>query len=202
MTSIQIRFAETRRDLEAIYRFRYSVYVEEMNRPQRYADHAEGRIVDPLDSHGRTIGAWLGGRVVGTIRVNLLSEGPAGEYQHLYELESLSPEERRKVSITTQGMVENKLRGTALSLRLGCAAYRHALSNGVYTDFLDCNAHLVSYFLRLGYRIHRTNVHHPEYGEITILRLATRDFQYLKKIRSPFFKILQKNLEAIRSPVP
>ena len=56
---IELRRVTTSADCEAIYRFRYSVYVEEMNRPQRYANHEYKRISDPLDDQfARLYGAW------------------------------------------------------------------------------------------------------------------------------------------------
>ena len=42
--------ADTDEDREAVYRFRYSVYVEEMGRYQDTADHEGKRLVDPTTS--------------------------------------------------------------------------------------------------------------------------------------------------------
>ena len=44
--------------LDALYAFWYRIYVEEMARPQKYADHATRRIRDPLDDRGYNIVAW------------------------------------------------------------------------------------------------------------------------------------------------
>ena len=40
MTEIEIRTADTDEEREAVYRFRYAVYVEEMGRYRATADHA------------------------------------------------------------------------------------------------------------------------------------------------------------------
>jgi hypothetical protein len=52
---MNISRAQTTAELEAVYRFRYSVYVEEMNRTQRYADHELKQIKDPLDDFGHIL---------------------------------------------------------------------------------------------------------------------------------------------------
>ncbi len=39
MSQITIRLAETAKNREKLFRFRYEVYVEEMRRLQKHADH-------------------------------------------------------------------------------------------------------------------------------------------------------------------
>ena len=46
---MQIRQAETTRELKAVYHFRYKIYIEEMQRKQQYVDHEDRMIIDPLD---------------------------------------------------------------------------------------------------------------------------------------------------------
>ena len=45
----EVGLAETDEQKEAVYRFRYTVYVEEMGRYQGSADHAGRRLVEPED---------------------------------------------------------------------------------------------------------------------------------------------------------
>lgn len=69
--AIDVRIATTPEELEAVYRFRYRVYVEEMNRQERYADHDRKRIEEPMDAENTIIGAFKDGQVVGTVRLHL-----------------------------------------------------------------------------------------------------------------------------------
>ena len=46
---LTIRQAETNKDRERVFRFRYEIYVEEMQRPQIYADHAARTVAEPFD---------------------------------------------------------------------------------------------------------------------------------------------------------
>ena len=67
----EVGLAETDEQKEAVYRFRYSVYVEEMGRYQGSADHAGRRLVEPDDDQ-----SWIfyaradDGEVVGTARLS------------------------------------------------------------------------------------------------------------------------------------
>src|SRR5712691_857618 len=68
--SIPIRLVSDPDELEAIYRFRYRIYVEEMNRRQFHADHFARRIEDPLDHSGYNFAAFQDDEVVGVLRGN------------------------------------------------------------------------------------------------------------------------------------
>ena len=80
-----IRRAETAADLEKLYRFRYAVYVEEMGRPQRYADHGRKRIEEPLDAPAANFIALKDEEVVGCVRWNGGQDTDFGEYVDLDE---------------------------------------------------------------------------------------------------------------------
>ena len=66
--SYTIRPARTTREREAIFNLRYRIYVQEMQRPQKDADHHRQRIEDALDDHSVLYGAWVGEAIIGTIR--------------------------------------------------------------------------------------------------------------------------------------
>ena len=189
---LDIRLASTAADLRAVYRFRYAVYVEEMNRPQKHADHESKLIIDSLDvPSAYVLAAWDAGELVGTVRNNFLRSCDIGEYARQYALTGFSPEFLAAASITTRLMVHPRYRCTTLATRLSCAAYRGGLERGITTDFIDCNRHLVGYFAGLGYRRHRDNLVHPEYGVVTVMRLDLTDHSHLEAIRSPFRRTLR-----------
>jgi GNAT superfamily N-acetyltransferase len=168
---------------EEVYRFRYDIYVREMRRTQRTADHADGRIVDPLDEGGTLLAALdAAGRVIGTLRGNMFHEPAAREYERLYELE-LSDRRRRITSLTTRLMIAPSYRGSGLALALARARFRSGVDSGTALDYIDCNDHLVPVFSRLGYRELR-RVAHPDYGLVTVM-MCPADPRYLAAIGSP-----------------
>jgi len=193
---VEIREARTPELREAVFRFRYDIYVREMARSQKDADHARGRIEDALDASAVLLAARdsATGLVTGTVRANVLGDGSIGTYGEIYRLDGLSSDERRATSITTRLMVERTRRGTVLAARLASALYECALDRGVEVDYCDCNAHLVPFFSHLGYRPLRM-VAHPEYGHVTVMRLDIQDLPHLRRVDSPFAAVYERRTQ-------
>lgn len=190
---LTVELVKDEADLEKVYRFRYEIYVEEMNRRQHYADHQRRRIVDPLDKHGDVFAMWDGDEVVGTVRVNLLRHDSLDEYRQLYGILGLTPEELNVSSISTRLMLAPHLRKTKASLLLAAAALEHFAQNKVRFDYCDCNDPVRGFFEQIGYRaVHRS--HHPEYGDVSVMRLDLEDTIYLETINSPLNGERQRNI--------
>lgn len=184
-------------DLETVYRFRYAIYVEEMRRPQKHANHVSKTICDPLDvSAAIVIAAWEGPDVVGTVRTNLLMSSDVFEYFEQYALSTLPCDLIATTSVTTRLMIHPRYRGTTLATRLSCEVYRVGLARGIEQDFIDCNSHLVNYFTHLGYRPHRSDLIHAEYGPVTVMRLDLHDVDHLERMRSPFARVRRRWVES------
>lgn len=183
-----------------IFRFRYDIYVREMARPQKDADHLHGRVEDPLDAFAVLLAAvdHSTGLVVGTVRANVLGDGDIGLYGDLYGLAALSTVQRRATSITTRLMVERTKRGSAVGVRLASALFAHGIARGVETDYIDCNAPLVPFFEHLGYRPLRL-IEHPDYGPVTLMRIDIGDRAYLRRVGSPLAAVPDR---AYARPVP
>lgn len=160
---------------EAVFRFRYDIYVREMRRRQKDADHDRGRVEDALDRTAVLLAARdsASGRIVGTARANVVAHADLGVYERLYGLDTLNAAERGATSITTRFMVERERRGTTLVVQLARALFARGVSAGVTTDYIDCNEPLVPFFARLGYEPLRP-IEHPDYGVVQLMRLAVR----------------------------
>lgn len=188
-----IRLASTEEDRLAVYRFRYEIYVEEMHRKQLYANHERRIVEDPIDWPSSRLFVATDTKtnaVIGTVRTNYLRGGSVQGYETLYRL-SESSEHRDAVSITTRLMTDSKYRRTKLAVSLAEATYLQALQDGIREDYIDCNPHLISFFERLGYRLSHS-VDHPEYGEVSVMRLHLRDRSHLEAKKSPFLPILDR----------
>ena len=75
----KVQVAETEAQREAIYRLRYDIYVEEMNRYGSTADGENRRLVEPDDDWSRLYLAAEGEDIVGTMRLTWGGDGPFGE---------------------------------------------------------------------------------------------------------------------------
>jgi GNAT superfamily N-acetyltransferase len=190
---IEIRMAQTQSDADAIFRLRYEVYVEELKRSQRYADHAERTVAEPLDRTGNLFCAFENGRVVGTVRTNYASKCDLGEYEELYAMASASAGQHpQSTSITTKLLVSAEHRNSSLGYQLAVATYQTALNDGIEYDFVDVYPARIPFFERLGYRIHRPAVSHAEYGAVVVMSLAIRDEFHFRKVGSPFLAYLTR----------
>ncbi|PAY19045.1 hypothetical protein CKO51_12900 [Rhodopirellula sp. SM50] len=184
---MEIRLAKTAIELSEVYRFRYSIYVLEMNRPQRYADHSQRSIRDSLDDFGHTLVAYEHGAIVGTLRIKFLRDGSVGEYDDFYGLGSLSEQQRVSTSITTRLMIAKEFRSGTLAVKLSKAVFQFAQQHAIQTDFIDCNPPLDKFFFRMGHKRVR-EISHPEYGDVVVMKLDLADQAYLRSIKSPFAK--------------
>ena len=86
--AFKVGVAETADEKEAVYRFRYSVYVEEMGRYQGSADHAGRRLAEAEDERSWIYYARDGDELVGTAR---LSWGANGFSDRQVEEYSITP---------------------------------------------------------------------------------------------------------------
>ncbi len=85
---LTIGIAQTAEERDAVYRFRYSVYVEEMGRYRGSADHDGHRLSDPEDEWSWIAYARDGDEVVATTR---LTWGGAGFSPRQIEQYGLAP---------------------------------------------------------------------------------------------------------------
>lgn len=195
---VVIKIAESESELLKLYQFRYSIYVEEMNRPQHDANHDEKIIRDSLDPAALNLIAIEKDEVVGAFRVNLASRGSLGGYDQFYEMPRYSGGSPA-VSIATRFMVASRYRQSNLAVSLCVAAFEIGLINGVDYCFMDCNDHLVLFFERMGFAEYAGVRNHKEYGDVHRMRLHLREGSRLEALGSPFYASYQQWGE-LRSP--
>ncbi len=185
-------------ELDRLYRFRYAIYVEEMHRPQLYANHENHTIVDPLDSMALNLVGLCGDEIVGCMRTNLSRDGGLDFYHTLLRMDQVPQGDfPDRTSLCTRLMVRSDFRNSSLLARLFLAHYKSALSNGIRWAFMDCNDHLLNLFSRLGFVQTHTSIH-PEYGLINAMRLDLLDLEHLRNCQSLFVPKLDRWLEKLR----
>jgi predicted GNAT family N-acyltransferase len=190
--ALSMRIADTDADAFAVYRFRYDVFVEEMQRPEKYMDADRKVIIDPLDVKAHNWAAWYDDAVVGHGRLNFLREVDVGEYLDYYGLRGLSPDSIASTSITTRFSIHPRHRCTSLVVKLLCELYRFALHNGIVVDYCDCDNDRLGFFMRLGYVPSNVGFIHPVYGPGTVMRLNLLDSSHFRTVRSPFLRVLEE----------
>jgi GNAT superfamily N-acetyltransferase len=190
----QIRIAQTSEDRQRVFRFRYEIYVEEMQRQQKYADHAARTVEEPFDQTGHIFLAEDEmGRVVGTLRTNFGRDTDFGSYRELYGLACTGRWFPQHVSICTKLMVAPEYRSSRLGIRLAGHLYQFGLEHNILFDFIDCNPPLEPLFFGLGYCRYHPRIQHPEYGDVLPLVLPLTDLAHLEEVGSPFARICREH---------
>jgi hypothetical protein len=164
--TIEVGRAETADEKEAVYRFRYSVYVEEMGRYQGSADHAGRRLVEPEDEHSWIFHARDGGEVVGTARLSWGANGFSPRQVDEYSLAPFLEEvPHQHLAIGERVMVTPMLRGTGLVDELLACRDEVGVGHDVRVQFSACEPHLLSLYLGRGRRTYaERNINTPEAG--------------------------------------
>ena len=180
--------ATSEADREAVYRLRYEIYVEEMNRYGSIADHDGRRLVEADDAWSRLYLARDGDRVVGTMR---LTWGGDGRFtDRLIEQYDLAPflaeVAADQVVIGERFMVAKDYRGGDLVFRHFRALIEFVNERRIQLMFGDSEAHLLNLYQGMGFRTYTTkNVNSAEAGYLIPLLMVTEDTGYLRDIGSP-----------------
>ncbi|MDH3742281.1 MAG: cyclic nucleotide-binding domain-containing protein [Hyphomicrobiales bacterium] len=201
--AIDVRFATSPDDREAVYRFRYRIYVEEMGRYASIADHQGKRLVEDDDASSHLLTAWQGDDLVGTARLIWGGDAPFTARQiEQYDLAGFRnavPDDQ--MIIGERFMIEPSLRGSDLLYCIFCAYMNFANDHRIQLAFGDCEPHLLNVYQGLGYRAYtRNNVNSPQTGYLIPLVLVTEDIAYLERIGSPLAAVLSNFAGDARTP--
>ena len=159
--------AETASELEEVFAFRYTVYVEEMGRYQDTADHANRRLAESEDEHSWIFFAREGDEVVATGRLTWggdhFSDRQIRQYSLGPFLEELPAE---MMAVGERLMVAPKYRGTGLVDDLiGRSNDLVGGGHDVRVVFGACEPHLLSLYLGMGHRTYADkNINSAEAG--------------------------------------
>ncbi|HEY6317846.1 MAG TPA: cyclic nucleotide-binding domain-containing protein [Acidimicrobiia bacterium] len=164
--SYSFSLAGTEADKEAVYRFRYDVYVEEMGRYQDTADHERRLLVEPEDDHSRVFLAREDDRVVATVRLTLGTDGFSDRQIRQYGLQPFLDEiPPGYLAVGERAMVEPRHRGSGLLEELVAHSHTYLDDADLRLVFGACEPHLLSLYLRMGQRTYADqNINSSEAG--------------------------------------
>jgi len=188
--AIAVRLVQDDAEREAVYRLRYTVYVEELGRKQSHADEANRRIAEPIDRSARIFAAFDGPQIVGTIRQNWASDDIA-PYPRFYHFHLFKGLPKRIVSISSKLIVAPSHRGSTLSLRLCTAVFDFVARNGGQFSIMDCSTPHKPFFEKLGFRQYLPDLPHPIYGTLHRMALCVHDREHLQRVGSPYWRVIQ-----------
>lgn len=164
--TLELFRARSESDREELFRFRYSVYVQELGRYRGIADHDGRRLIEPEDAHSVLYGARQDGQVVGTARMTFGADGfsarQVGQYGLGPFLAEVSP---ALMAVGERMMVASHLRGSTIFSKLRALVDDHVEARGVRLMFGNCEPHLLSLHLSSGGRTYAEhNIDREEAG--------------------------------------
>jgi hypothetical protein len=185
-TAVEVRVATTPEEREAVFRFRYRVYVEELGRYRAIADHRRRRLADAEDDHSWVVYALVDGDVVGTTRVtwggDSFSERQVEQYQLAPFLAEI-PAERMAVGERT--MISPHLRGADLFPVLTQPCEALTMAHDVRVVFGACEPHLLSLYAEYQRPYGTRNINSPEAGFLVPLISFPQGPDALRELGSP-----------------
>ena len=184
---VQVATCDAQR--EAIYRLRYSVYVQEVGKPYPAADHAGGRLHDCIDAESLNLFAMREGEMVGAFRGTF----DLAIFQHcdpwsriVAQLYRQYPD-RRKIALASRLVVAHQERGrTRTAVALMCALYYFAREDGVDLCVCHTSERHLRLCARMGWRPFGQPFFHADSASVQIpLVLDVLDAAYMGEVQSP-----------------
>jgi len=187
----QVLVATTPEERQAIYQFRYNVYVEEMGKNPRYANHAERLLKDELDDTATLLYLMVDGKMAATVRRNLLhlSSLPTTLNQALQIDRFKAAFPASTLSFDSRFMVAPEWRNSFVAGLIVTEVYKMARQQGVQFDFSHASPWLVPFYENLGFRRYTDNFLDEDAGlQIPMVSLF-EDIEHLRLVRSPFYRL-------------
>jgi len=147
--SENVNIAATEREREAIYRFRYEVYVEELKRDYPEADHERRWLRDEDDEQDYTVNLYCGlpDQIAGAVRLLLWPAGQVPEdYYRMFSMEIFPDIEDLVTAEIGRLMIRPTSRGKTVFSSLINAMYEHLVARDAQLCLLYCVPGLVKYY--------------------------------------------------------
>ncbi len=192
-SATQIRIAAGPKDREAVYAFRYQIYVEEMGKQLGYADPSQKMLLDDLDEMAHHYLVEQDGKIIATARLNYATETPFGDHwRQLYQLAHWDEFPAEAISMSSRLMVAPEWRGSSVLGALLLQLFEHSRARGVRFNFLNCSPSLLEFYEQLGYRRYADGFVDTDVGYRVPMVFMTEDVDYMRLVHSPFLRLARK----------
>lgn len=187
---LKVMPAVTAEEKQRIYRFRYQVYVEEMRKQPKAANHRDKLLTDELDKTATLLYIAQGDEIIATLQRSFLdaSSLPSQLYQRLDIAKFAAAFPKSALSVSTRLMVTPSYRNSTTAGAIVLAAYQDARERGVQFDFLHAAPWLIPFYTNLGYRRYTDHFLDPDVGLQIPQVLVLEDVEHLRNVRSPFYR--------------
>ena len=186
--TMSIRFAETDDDFKLSFQLRYKIYVEEMGRLKGESNEMRRELRDERDQSARILIACKDQKIVGTMRI--LWGGDKDFDRHQTKMYNISPFMQslhcNEICIIERLMVDKSCRGSSVMLRMYKEALQFIIKNKIELMLLASEPHHINHYQRLGAKAFAKIRMYEGIGPVMPMAQAMGDFEYQKKVNSPF----------------
>jgi CRP-like cAMP-binding protein len=192
--AVTVATARSEADQEAVYAFRYRVYVEELGLSPPTADHERKRLWDPLDDVSVSHFLLDDDEVVGSLRVTFLDgvPDPAPLIEKFRMAPAIAAMGRSAIATTSRFIVHPRLRVGLAIYRLMELAYEDGIKRGIRLNYGDCSPHLLPFYEHLGYRRYTKSYNDTAYGFKLLILMLTLDQRRFARVRSPLLRVASR----------
>lgn len=192
---ITIGFAETAKEREEIFHFRYHIYAEEMGKSFPCMDHLNKYLHDELDEQALLLYAEDNGNMVGTLRLNIATIRQFPDFWvNKLSLNRFLPfvTENQNIAYASKFLIADSHRNSTLPYLLSANSYELYCRHQVQFTFCVANLHLVRLYEQFGFHRYSHNFTDPGYGLLAPFVLLVDDIEHFHTVRSPFFRLARK----------
>jgi CRP-like cAMP-binding protein len=194
------KLAETVEEREAVFRFRYKIYVEEMNDVfLEGVDHENKMFVDEYDQEESTLIVYAGDitDITASITLRVWSQqNIPQQIKERYQTNLFSHIPDLVIGLIGYFVVSKKKRGKLATISLASTLYHAAEKQNVDMVFCFCMPGLVNYYEKIGFRLYTDKlVSLKGSGLVVPMVLLPYDREYVDKnslLLPPIAKILKK----------
>lgn len=189
--------AETKAEREAVYRFRYRVYVQEFGRELGAPDHERKRVTDDHDEAPTTTILYTGSvrNITGTVRLQHWRAGevPSPDVDEL-SIDRFSDFENLSTGEIGRLMVHRSMRGRLIIASLLRESYKiFAGEQGTDLVFCYCSPGLVRYYQQLAMRPFGGRPVMAPDGIMVPLVAVLSDYDYYRHARSLLAPLVKRH---------
>lgn len=180
-----------RERLPELYRFRHSVFFEELGALLSPEQIERGLMTDALDEVAFNYALLDGSDIVGSLRfVDLHRVVARAELVKKYSLEPIIERFGASgIAISGRLALAARYRSGIALIRLIAKGVEDARSRGIKVGVSDCSPYLLPFEERLGYRRYAEPFNDPVYGLKLPILLLGEGVKYLSSVRSPIARV-------------
>jgi N-acyl-L-homoserine lactone synthetase len=187
MAGVTVRRVATDEEREALFAFRYQVYVSELAMTDE-ADHQRHQLRDDDDDCCINYALFEDEAVVGSLRIIRMSEvGALDRFAEKFAMApALSEFGPEAIVTSSRFMIADRLRNTMAIFRLLRKFWEDSTDRGIRLNYGDCSPHLLPFYERLGFRRYIDGHNDDAYGFKLPLLMILRDNDFMRRVHSPF----------------